>query len=1074
MTKAGSRSTAKSGSRKGKDPGQKEPGRTAVVVLGMHRSGTSALTRTLNLLGVDLGRNLMQAVADNNEAGFWEHQGVVDAHDRLLRTLGMRWDDPRAMPAGWLASEAADQARDELAAILDGEFAQATLWGIKDPRMCRLFPLWRPLLEERGIRPTIVHMVRHPLEIARSLDRRDNLPRGRSLLLWLRHQIEAIQSTEGLDQVWCTFDDLMADWRHAMQSVDGTLGLGLTLDDKKAAKEIDGSIQPKLRHHMLDATALSDNEDLAAWVGTLHSATVDAGSGRTKALAESADSVGREIDRAGFYLDDTFRSFEATEIALREEIDLRDDMIRLRDEQLHERTGQVVERDARLAERDAWVAERDARVAERNDRITERDGWVAERDARISERDGHIATLSGTVETLRTDFQRTAQHYEELTAGLRGQIDAIHGSTSWRWSRPIRTIGARLGSVKRMLGRLRGSVARSGGVTAFAREILRLLRAEGVGGVLRRGASWRHSAPVVPGVAAPEASEEQAYARYIEVMEPTPTDLLEMARSVATMKSHPVFSIVVPVYDVDEEWLRAFVGSVRAQVYPHWELCLADDCSTKQWIRPALDEFAASDERIKVTFRKENGRISAATNTALELATGEFICLMDNDDEIAPNALYEFARLLNENPSLDMIYSDEDKLSLDGERYEPFFKPDWSPEALEGCMYTAHFACYRTKLVRKIKGFRSECDGAQDYDFVLRFTELTDRIAHIPKVLYHWRAIPGSTAKSMEAKDYVLDSALRALTERAERMYGGGTATLGKYHGSFEVRCAVKGKPLVSVVIPSAGRDATIRGKTVDLLPNVVRSIHEKNTYKKFEIIIVDNGDLRAETKKALEPYDCRFVTFTGEFNVAEKMNMGAAIAKGKHLLFMNDDIEVLAEDWMECMLQLSQRKGVGAVGGKLFFENGTLQHVGVGFCRGLPDHINRELPGESPGHFFSNVANRNYTAVTGAVLMMKRAVFEDVGGFDERFRINYNDVDLCAKVREAGLRVVFAAGAELHHFESISRARTVAADEIALFLEKWGKYAEYDPYYSSNFASQPPVFQLRHDWVKPSETERR
>lgn len=559
-------------------------------------------------------------------------------------------------------------------------------------------------------------------------------------------------------------------------------------------------------------------------------------------------------------------------------------------------------------------------------------------------------------------------------------------------------------------------------------------------------------------------ADDRAYKNYIAAMEPKDGDLDAMAKTVAYLDYRPTFSIVVPVYNVDAKWLTRFIESVLAQIYPDWELCIADDHSTLPHVRPLLEGFAANDERIRLVFRGTNGHIAAATNSALELATGDFMCLMDNDDEIAPHALYEFASLLNRDMSIDMIYSDEDKLDMEGNRYEPFFKPDWSPETLEGCMYTAHFACYRMNLVREIGGFRSDFNGAQDYDFVLRFTERAAKIIHIPQILYHWRAIPGSTADSMDAKDYVIDAAIRALTERAIRVVGGGEAKLGLYTGSFELRYKINGSPLVSIVIPSAGRMTRVRGKDVDLLAEVVSSIYQSTTYRNFEIIIVDNNDLRSETLETIKPYGCRYVHFDGEFNIATKMNLGAREARGEYLLFMNDDIEVIAPDWMECMLQLCQRKGVGVVGAKLHFEDESLQHVGVAFWNGLPDHIHRGFPCTHPGYFFSAVANRNYLAVTGAVVMTKRELFEVVGGFDEQFAINYNDIDYCLKVFREGFRIVFAAGARLYHYESVSREAVVAPEEITLFQQKWMDVLSYDPYYSPFFDNHPPVFALRHE----------
>lgn len=669
------------------------------------------------------------------------------------------------------------------------------------------------------------------------------------------------------------------------------------------------------------------------------------------------------------------------------------------------------------------LATAQGQIAYLNHAVTERDSQIANLNQAVTERDRHIFELTN--------------------------------SSSWRITRPLRLIAHQFKRARHVTGLVKQVIKRDGDIKRTLKKTVGVYRLGGIAGVrsslqLLSARLHSHSQPSLP------------YQRYREWAEPTFDELETMKAAVASFEYKPTFSIAVPVYNVKEHFLRDFINSVLSQIYPHWELCIADDCSTAAHVHPVLLEYAAADPRIKVIFRKSNGHISAATNSAIELASGEFMCLMDNDDTIAPNALFEFASLLNSRPDIDMVYSDEDKLDMEGRRYEPFFKPDWSPEALEGCMYTAHFACYRMDIVRKLGGFRVGYDGAQDYDFVLRFTELAQRIVHVPKVLYHWRAIPGSTASSMDAKDYVLNAAQRALRDRSVRLAGdGGEARLGRYPGSFDLRYPIVDEPTVSIIIPSAGRNASIRGRKVDLLANVVRSIYEKTAYRNFEFVIVDNNDLRPETLEALAPFDCRHVHFEGEFNIATKMNLGAAVS-GEYLLFMNDDIEVITPDWLECMLQLAQRPDVGVVGAKLLFENGTLQHAGVAFWQGLPDHIRREFPGDDPGYFFSSTANRNYLAVTGAAMLTKRSLFEKVGGFDERFAINYNDIDYCLKVFQGGQRIVFAAGAQLYHFESISRARTVAQTEIDLFLHKWKTLTTRDPYYSPLFEDHPPDYTLR------------
>ena len=555
------------------------------------------------------------------------------------------------------------------------------------------------------------------------------------------------------------------------------------------------------------------------------------------------------------------------------------------------------------------------------------------------------------------------------------------------------------------------------------------------------------------------------YTDWINLYENLDKATLEKQKAHAlTLNLKPKFSIVVPTYNTPSQILIEFIESVLAQTYPNLELCIADDASNAQHVKAILDRYAAQDDRIKLLYRTSNGHIAEATNTALAIATGEYICLMDHDDTIAPNALYEFALKLNEDPSLDFIYSDEDKITFHGSlRFNPHFKPEWSPEYLECCMYTAHFACYRTEIVKRTGGFRKEFNGAQDYDFMLRFSEHMKKVAHISKILYHWRAIPGSTATSMDNKEYVVDAAIRALEEHLART---GKLAFVKsspsYKGCFHARHQVEGNPKVSIVIPSAGRDSLIRGKEIDLLVNCIVSIMEKSTYKNLEIVVVDNNDLRPQTINALTKYPVTFVHYTEPvFNVAAKMNLGAEYISGEYVLFLNDDIEVIAPDWIEAMLSLAQRTGIGAVGAKLFFEDGTLQHVGVAFCNGLPDHIRRGFPGDDPGYFFSTEGQRNYLAVTGACILLKRSIFQEVGGFEEAFAVNYNDIDLCLKIWQKGYRNVYTGQARLYHFESLNRKREVATHEQDLFLQRWADKISVDPYYSHYFSSSPPNFEL-------------
>ena len=563
------------------------------------------------------------------------------------------------------------------------------------------------------------------------------------------------------------------------------------------------------------------------------------------------------------------------------------------------------------------------------------------------------------------------------------------------------------------------------------------------------------------------------YTDWIVIHEDMSTSKLEKQRKHSeSFPYKPIFSIVVPSYNTPNQILVEFIESAISQSYPYWELCIADDASSLKHVRETLDRYAKKDARIKVIYRDINGHIVDATNSALALATGEFVCLMDHDDTISPNALYEFAAKLNEDPELDFIYSDEDKISYDGTlRFDPHFKPDWSPEYLECCMYTAHFACYRMEIVNKIGGFRKEYNGAQDYDFMLRFSEYVMKVAHVPKMLYHWRAIPGSTATSMDNKDYVIEAAIRALKDHIARTGKLDFVKSSFYKGCFQARYQVEGSPKVSIVIPSAGRNCKIRGKEIDLLANCIATVIDKSTYKNIEIIVVDNNDLRQETLEALARHKVKFIHYTNPiFNIATKMNMGAQHATGEYLLFLNDDIEVISEDWLEAMLSSAQRPGVGAVGAKLLFENDTLQHVGITFCNGLPDHIRRGFPSDELGYFFSSEGQRNYLAVTGACVLLRKDIFQEVGGFEEAFAISYNDIDLCLKIVQKGYRNVYTGQAKLHHFESLSRKlefslqeQELFLPEQELFLQRWGEKVAVDPYYSQYFSASPPNFELKY-----------
>lgn len=534
----------------------------------------------------------------------------------------------------------------------------------------------------------------------------------------------------------------------------------------------------------------------------------------------------------------------------------------------------------------------------------------------------------------------------------------------------------------------------------------------------------------------------------------------------------PTISIVMPVYNVDPKWLRLCVESVRAQYYQKWELCMCDDGSTSQATREAVKSYVDSDPRIKIKFADKNSGIAGATNQALDLATGEYIGLLDNDDELAPEALYEVVKLLQEHKDADMIYSDEDKVEEDGSRSEPFFKPDWSPDYFLSCMYTSHFGVYRRSLVQQVGRFRSAYDKSQDYDLALRVVERSKSIFHIQKVLYHWRKISTSTASSATAKNMTDTPAKRALEDYVKRNHLQAEVLVDPVTSYHRMKYKIQGQPLVSILIPTNGKIAKTEKGEMNLLKNCLESVWKKTTYPNYEVVVAHNGNLTPDTFTWLqEQAKTHRVTilhyqYQEPFNFANKMNFIAKQAKGEHFLILNDDIEVISPDWMTALLEFSQQSEVGVVGAKLYYPDGRIQHAGVIMgIGGGASHVLTGKPKDYLGYFASAKVIKNYSVVTGACAMTKQSLFHEVGGFDEKFRIDYNDVDYCLRLRAKGLRVVYTPYAELFHHESTSlgsRAGKVGQAEEELLRSRWKDVIANDPYYNPHLTLQDTNYQIR------------
>ena len=532
----------------------------------------------------------------------------------------------------------------------------------------------------------------------------------------------------------------------------------------------------------------------------------------------------------------------------------------------------------------------------------------------------------------------------------------------------------------------------------------------------------------------------------------------------------PRFSIVTPVYDPPADVLRATIASVTAQTFDDWELCLVDDRSPAPHVAEVLAEAERGDARVRVQRRAENGGIVAASNDGLAMARGEFVVLLDHDDTLHPEALELVDAALRAEPDADYAYTDEDKVDADGRLSAPFYKPDWSPERLRTQMYTCHLSVLRRSLVDEVGGFDAAYEGSQDWDLVLRVTERARKVVHVPRVLYHWRLLPGSTAAEGEAaKPYAYDAGTRVLQAHCDRI--GLQAAVERdlaHSGVYHLRPALTRHPRVSIVIPTRGDRREVRAAEVTLVTHCVRSIVEETTYPDYEIIVVADASTPPTVLDELRDVGgdaVRVVPYALPFNFSDKINTGALASTGEHLLMVNDDMEVVTPDWLERMVMYSSLGGIGAVGAKLLFGDGRIQHVGVTVDNCSPGHLFRGFPGDHGGYADVVRVAGNFSAVTGACLMTPRATFDEVGGLSELFPLNFNDVDYCLKVQLIGQRVVYDPDTVLFHFESSSRPEGYAPWELDLFRDRWQFAAARDRYLNPNFhptagTMVPPVYR--------------
>ncbi|WP_313951825.1 glycosyltransferase [Accumulibacter sp.] len=666
---------------------------------------------------------------------------------------------------------------------------------------------------------------------------------------------------------------------------------------------------------------------------------------------------------------------------------------------------------------------------------------------RIAEQEGGIAQLKQRISALEQQIRTQDQVLDERQE----HIEAIWRSRSWRITRPLRG----LHRATFVIPLLNKAIRNPRRAWRFAQRAAQQTPRGDWQGLLRR-------------LLKPETRANANYSNWLARFEPAAESYPRFRQAAEAWQPPPIITVVMPTYNSDVELLEAAIGSVLGQVYPHWQLCIADDASDSPEVKALLERHASTDPRIQVVFRPVNGHISAASNSALALAEGDFVALLDHDDLLHPLALWFIAQAIVEHPEASLIYTDEDKLSLDGERCDPYFKCDFNYELVLAQNMLSHLGCYRRALLNEIGGFREGFEGSQDYDLALRAVERLrpDQIVHIPRVLYHWRIVAGSTASSITQKPYALTAAHRALKEHLQRR-GIAAEVMPAPEIPHYTRVQFPlptPSPLVSILIPTRDR--------AQLLSVCIESIRQRTTYTPYEIIVVDNGSEEANTLQLLDRLrdsGVRVLSDDGPFNYSRLNNGAAEQAQGSVLCLMNNDIEIITPHWLEEMVSFAEQDGVGAVGARLWYPTDKLQHGGVILgLGGVAGHSFLNYERGETGHFGRAALHQSLSAVTAACMVVKKSIYQEVGGLDERLSVSFNDIDFCLRLREAGYRNVWTPYAEMFHHESASRGQETTpakqarfASEVAFMNDKWANELLDDPAYSPNLTLTANDFSL-------------
>jgi glycosyltransferase involved in cell wall biosynthesis len=1020
--------------------------RQAILVLGMHRSGTSALAGALGLLGARVPAQQLPPHPDNPK-GYFESEQIRTVHDRLLMAAGTSWFNLERIADEWFQSTQAATFVDEIVDAIGQDFGDAALFVVKDPRMCRLMPVWRKVLDRIGAQPRIAITLRNPLEVAGSLNRRDGLPIAYGCLLWLGHVIEAERVTRGERRVFKSYDDLLLNPVRTAEYVAAQLGIDGLPVNKDSARAIADFVDPALRHNVAGVEELDLSIAFYPWLLEAYQALADlARDPNDEAAQKRLDDIRAFFDPAVASLaplfvtgEQVFAELQLNAVALKHALAERPDRVDAFNRTLETQWATA----AKLQEA---IAKREEKIVHLSDALDAQHVRIAAFEQALAQRDAELDVLRQTV------------------SSLQGSISEIRASTSWRISWPLRAVRRLLDHAWAFVRILPLTIVRGGGVVGAASKARAILRDEGLPG-LKRALAGFYGEAAGGDVYAGRRESGGSYQKWVEKYDTLNDGIRAKIRDhIGRLRHKPLISVVMPVYNPNPIHLDETIRSVRMQLYPHWELCIADDASTDRKVRQVIDRNAKLDSRIKVVYRKTNGHISQATNSALEFAHGEFVAFLDHDDVLSEHALYWVAAELEAHPQTDILYSDSDFLDDDDVRSRPYFKPDFNLELMLGHNLVNHLGVYRRSLVEAVGGMRVGFEGSQDYDllFSVLGKSAVERVRHIPVVLYHWRRSDKAPPYSSRNLDRCAAAARAAVTDfLASRGVEADVLPAPKAINWQRIRYHLPDPaPKVSVIIPTKNQ--------FELLQKCVRGVLNDTDYPSLEVVIVDHESDDVQTKALLKELAkdprVRVLPYVGPFNFSAINNFAVRNSKGEILAFLNNDLEILHSDWLREMVSHVMRPKIGAVGAKLYYPNGKIQHAGVIIgMGGVAGHQFLNMPHDFPGPNGETILVHELSAVTGACMVVRRSTFVEVGGFDAiNLPVAFNDIDFCLRLREHGYRNIFTPFAEFIHHESASRGLDLAPEKQERFRKeceymstRWGEMLERDPYYNPNLSLQ-------------------